>query len=111
MITKHTNNLSNAMLKKIGPDDKNPLLYINTKNCSDFLLHVKLSTNKCSLYTKLPGTKGLIQAPTYNVSQLYAFCIYPMHAIFHNYPNMLHITTTMMLAEKNVLTVEFIPFF
>jgi hypothetical protein len=67
--------------------------------------------HKGSLYTKLPGTKGLIQAPTYNVPQLYAFCIYRMYATFHNYPNILHITTTMMLAEKYVLTVEFIPFF
>jgi hypothetical protein len=68
------------------------------------LLNVKLSMHEGSLYIKLPGTKGLILAPMYNVFQLYAFCIFPMHAMFHNYNNILHITTTMMLAEKNVLT-------
>ena len=36
------------------------------------------------------------------IFQLYAFCIFPMHAIFHNYTNILHITTEMMLAEKDV---------
>jgi hypothetical protein len=110
MITEHTNNLSNATLKKLDPM-MIKIHHINTKHCSDFLLHVKLSMHVGSLYTKLPGTKGLIQAPVYNVFQLYAFCVFPMHAIFHNYPNILHITTTMMLAEKKFLTVEFIPFF
>jgi len=62
------------------------------------------------LYTKLPGTKGLILAPIYKVFQLCAFCIFSMHTMFHNYTNILHITTTMMLGEKDVLTVEFFPF-
>lgn len=66
--------------------------------------------HKGSLYTKLPGTKRLILAPIYNVFQLYAFCIFPTHAMFPNYTNILHITTTMMLAEKNILSVEFFPF-